>query len=144
MTDDKAIEAALDALFGGIAWGAFQQDITRERMRAALAAADKVRAEGEFDFAWCDETTFEFARRAFAAGLAKGEADRAALVEALKPFRGFWSDDELRGLPDSHLFEMIWARDEESRLNEETSKPYPAITAGQLRRAALALVRKGE
>lgn len=67
-----------------------------------------------------------------------------ALREALKPFRGFWSDDELRGLPDSHMLEMIWANDKEDRINEETGKPYPAITVGQLRRARAAFCEEQE
>ena len=63
-------------------------------------------------------------------------AEIARLQEALKPFRGFWSDGELQGLPDCHMFEMVWARDGgEDRVNEETGKRYPAVTAGQLRRA---------
>lgn len=70
------------------------------KARAAIAAADKVRAEG-FDELWQelvekdDRTspaeypdmaliTREELRRAFAAGLAQGEAERAALREALK------------------------------------------------------------
>ena len=89
MREDKAIKAADDAYCRA----------PGDRMRAALAAADKVRARGfnfeaeasafldEVDILSSSEPVVELMagrlRCAFAAGLAKGEADRAALVEAL-------------------------------------------------------------
>lgn len=108
MTDDNALDAAWVAYNRGPGKG-------RERMRAALAAADKVLAEG-FDF---ETESIEYAaewsetlssqspmsrdmekslRRAFAAGLAKGEAAGAALVEALQAARQYdnWAHDRGR------------------------------------------------
>ena len=145
MTDDKVIEAALDALFGGTAWGAFQQDITRERMRAALAAADKVRAEG-FDFVteahsvnifapeWRNSLADSF-KAAYAAGLAKGEADRAAIEKTR----------------DEWCAEYTKARDERAALVEALNDWNRGEYDGQggthafaARVNALALVRKGE
>lgn len=93
MTDDKAIEAALQVWFGVARWKEDHADMLRELrndMRAAIAAADKVRAEGfdiqaEVDAWWLTDRHFtDLANRAFSAGLAKGEAARAALVEALE------------------------------------------------------------
>ena len=122
MIDDKVIEAALDAYYSALEWRKKPETYMHD-MRAALAAADKVRAEG-FDVEnaaeeradWVVDATATstqnraFLRgdpdedyhateaiylnsrkailiigtRAFAAGLAKGEADKAALVDALE------------------------------------------------------------
>lgn len=119
-TDDKAVEAALEAhnYVEGSSWGDLSKKpwkihpadgswavvaefanraerdhaLKRMNMRAAIAAADKVRAEG-FDFA--HEAAIKglppyvsiSLESAFAAGLARGEAERAALREALKKAR---------------------------------------------------------
>ena len=92
MTDDKAIEAARSSVLlemmdeVDVYAGGLKSDVMVDRIaRAALAAADKVRAEGfNADFEahnfWpsqpqaLKDALADRLRRAFAAGLAKGEA----------------------------------------------------------------------
>lgn len=65
---------------------------------------------------------------------AKLERTKEALksvLHLLKPERGE-IDDQLEGLPDSHLFELVWSR-------EHGDGMYPCVTAGQLRRARAVL-----
>lgn len=105
MTDP--IETALDAWFGDGRWRDFIDRSPSEmiaKMCTAIAAADKVRADElrkdmppEATFAQEAESLFDAAfnnmgwkpiqsslMRCFAAGLAKGVADRAAMVAALE------------------------------------------------------------
>lgn len=81
MIDDKVIEAALHAWFGD--WLRESSDHLRERMRATLAAANKVRAYEAFDiegeayrYPDSDESLAYLLGRAVNAGLAKGAVER--------------------------------------------------------------------
>jgi hypothetical protein len=55
-----------------------------------------------------------------------------AIIHLLKPAKGE-AHGQLEGVPDSHLFELVWARDDDG------PQDYPCITAGQLRRFVAAL-----
>lgn len=157
MTDDKAIEAATRAMCkadgtaqcAAICLSHFSISTTggqcpeatrvwRHKARAALAAVDKIRAEG-FDFTRKPrEPITEFALRAFAAGLAKGEAERAALVKVL---------EAVELTPGGFInFKRSIPRTQYGALNLGSSGLVRSAIEGwfEERDAALALVRKGE
>ena len=73
--------------------------------------------------------------------LAALRTENARLREALKCFKHLAEGEVFDGLPDSHIFELVWAHDEEDRLID--GERNPLVTAGQLRRARAALL-KGE
>lgn len=139
MTDDKAIEAALD-VWTEYEWrGEDDESDMRRDMRAALAAADKVRAErsAEPPVDGDDNDAVilpgEEYRRLLA-GLAKGEADRAALVEALEPFARFGDMLAAKPLGGRGGYSIHIGTEWEA-----TIRPSDLSRV----RAALALVRKG-
>lgn len=160
MTDDKAIEAALDMWFRGTRWQELSipsQESLCINMRAALAAADKVRADepdheaavrfmgdnfgddelGSAQHQDLIRTLTLFHAEAFAAGLAKGEAQRAALVEAL---------EAVELTPGGFInFKRSIPRTQYGALNLGSSGLVRSAIEGwfEERDAALALVRKG-
>jgi hypothetical protein len=81
----------------------------------------------------CDDkahfrTRAESAERKLAVAV---EASKA-VIHLLKPAKGE-AHGQLEGVPDSHLFELVWARDDDG------PQDYPCVTAGQLRRFIHAL-----
>ena len=68
--------------------------------------------------------------------------ERDRLRAALKCFAHLSAGEVFDGLPDSHLFELVWVRDEGNRIPDEDGGIAPTVTAGQLRRARAALEGK--